>query len=42
MPHDSLRDFLYRHAGEIHYVEIEHDSILQDLDTPENYLKFKP
>jgi len=39
---DSLRDFLYRHAGEIYYVEMEHDSILQDLDTPEDYLKTKP
>lgn len=38
----SLRDFLNTHASEIHYVEINNDSILQDLDTPEDYLKFKP
>jgi len=38
----SLRDFLKRHTDEIHYVEINNESILQDLDTPEDYLKFKP
>ena len=38
----SLRDFLNAHASEIRYVEINNDSILQDLDTPEDYLKFKP
>jgi len=41
-PPASLRDFLNRHPGEIHYVDINNDSILQDLDTPEDYLKFKP
>ena len=38
----SLRDFLNRHANEIHYVNVDNDSILQDLDTPEDYLKSKP
>lgn len=38
----SLRDFLNTHANEIHYVEVNNDSILQDLDTPEDYLKFRP
>jgi len=38
----SLRDFLNNHADEIHYVAVNSDSILQDLDTPEDYLKFKP
>jgi len=38
----SLRDFLSDHAGEIQYVEVDNDSILQDLDTPEDYLKFRP
>lgn len=38
----SLRDFLNAHAGEIQYVEVEHTSILQDLDTPEDYLKSRP
>jgi molybdenum cofactor cytidylyltransferase len=39
---ESLRDFLNRHANEIHYVEVKNISILQDLDTPEDYLKSKP
>ena len=39
---ESLRDFLNRHADEIHYVEVKNNSILQDLDTPEDYLKSKP
>ena len=38
----SLRDFLNKHANEILYVEVNNNSILQDLDTPEDYLKFKP
>ena len=38
----SLRDFLNRHADEIHYVELHHESVLQDLDTPGDYLKSKP
>jgi molybdenum cofactor cytidylyltransferase len=38
----SLREFLNRHADEIYYVEIDDPSILQDLDTPEDYLKNKP
>lgn len=38
----SLREFLNSHADQIHYVDINNDSILQDLDTPEDYLKFRP
>jgi len=38
----SLRDFLNHHIDDIRYVEVENDSILQDLDTPDDYLKFKP
>lgn len=41
-PPASLRDFLNRHASEIQYVDIDHSSILQDLDTPEDYLKSRP
>jgi molybdenum cofactor cytidylyltransferase len=33
----TLKDFLNAHAKEIHYVEIDNDSILSDLDTPEDY-----
>jgi molybdenum cofactor cytidylyltransferase len=39
---ETLRDFLERHTAEIHYVNINNNSILQDLDTPEDYLKSKP
>lgn len=38
----SLRDFLNRHTDKIHYVLLDNDSILLDLDTPEDYLKSKP
>ncbi len=38
----SPRDFLNRHTSEIVYVEMDNSSILEDLDTPEDYLKFKP
>jgi molybdenum cofactor cytidylyltransferase len=37
-----LRDFLNRHADVIHYVEPENPSILQDLDTLEDYLNSRP
>ncbi len=38
----SMRDFLNTHKDEIHYVECDSPSILQDLDTPTDYLKYKP
>ncbi len=38
----SLREFLNVHTYEIEYVNVETPSILQDLDTPEDYLKYKP
>jgi len=39
-PSDTPRDFLNSHAGEILYVPVETGSILQDLDTPEDYKRF--
>lgn len=33
----TMRDFISRHAGEIHYVNVETSSILKDLDTPLDY-----
>jgi len=33
----TLRDFMRRNAEEIAYVNVDTDSILQDLDTPEDY-----
>ena len=39
---ESPRDFLNHHTEDIQYVNIDDDSILQDLDTPEDYLKSRP
>jgi molybdenum cofactor cytidylyltransferase len=39
---ESMRDFLSKHQEQIFYVEHDSPSVLQDLDTPEDYLKFKP
>ncbi len=39
---ESPRDFLNRHAKEIHYVDAGTPSILADLDTPEDYQNARP
>ena len=39
---ETSRDFLNRHARDIHYVQLDTPTILQDLDTPEDYLKSLP
>jgi molybdenum cofactor cytidylyltransferase len=41
-PTQTPRDFLNRHGDGIHYVQVESASILQDIDTPEDYLKTRP
>jgi molybdenum cofactor cytidylyltransferase len=41
-PPESPRDFLSRHAAEIHYVDAGTSSILADLDTPEDYQRTHP
>jgi molybdenum cofactor cytidylyltransferase len=41
-PPNSPRDFLNAHASGIEYVLLDSPSIIEDLDTPEDYLKFKP
>ena len=38
-PPESLRDFLNRHKNDIHYVNMDTESILEDLDTPDDYQK---
>lgn len=38
----SPRDFLNAHAEEIEYAVLDTDSIIADLDTPEDYLKYRP
>jgi molybdenum cofactor cytidylyltransferase len=39
---ETMRDLLNNHKDEILYVECDTPSILQDLDTPDDYLKYKP
>jgi len=38
----TMREFLDKHANQIQYVNLSTPTILQDLDTPEDYLKYKP
>jgi molybdenum cofactor cytidylyltransferase len=38
----TMRDFFNQHKRDIFYVNLETPTILQDLDTQEDYLKFKP
>lgn len=39
---ETPRDFLGRHALDIHYVDVDSPTILEDIDNPEDYLKSKP
>jgi len=39
---ESPRDFLNRHAAEIHYLNMDTPSILADMDTPQDYDDSKP
>jgi molybdenum cofactor cytidylyltransferase len=39
---ESARDFLGRHADEIRYVQVNSPTILEDMDTPQDYLKLRP
>lgn len=41
-PPASPRDFLNAHAADIQYVNVDDPNILADLDTPQDYSKFKP
>lgn len=37
----SMRDFFAQHKSDIFYVNVDTSSILQDLDTPDDYIKSK-
>jgi molybdenum cofactor cytidylyltransferase len=37
----TMRQFLNQSSKQIHYLDVSTASILQDLDTPEDYLKFQ-
>ena len=39
---ESMRDFLNKHGDDIFHINYYSPSILQDLDTPADYLKYKP
>ncbi len=39
---ETSREFINRHARDIHYVQLDTPTILQDLDTPEDYLGSQP
>ncbi|GIV66416.1 MAG: hypothetical protein KatS3mg047_0809 [Bellilinea sp.] len=41
-PSFTLRDFLRKYQDEIHYVVVDTPTVLQDLDTPEDYQRAKP
>lgn len=41
-PSESPRDFLNRHTDEVHYVNVQTETILADLDTPDDYQKSRP
>ncbi len=42
LPPETPRDFMRRHSGLIEHVEWNTDSILRDIDTPEDYLRSRP
>lgn len=41
-PPETMRSFLNAHADQIRYIEVETDSVLRDLDTPEDYQRERP
>jgi molybdenum cofactor cytidylyltransferase len=41
-PPDTLRDFLSRHNNVIDYINVESASVILDMDTPDEYQRFKP
>ena len=40
-PPETMRDFLNQFASEVYYVTVNTASILKDLDTPEDYLRYQ-
>lgn len=41
-PPQNLREFVQQNADQIHYVIVQDDSILRDLDTPADYQRERP
>jgi molybdenum cofactor cytidylyltransferase len=40
-PPKTPRDFLKKNARKIHYINVDTSSVIADLDTPEDYMKYK-
>ena len=38
----TLRDFLTQQASKIHYLPVDSASVVQDIDTPEQYEQYRP
>jgi molybdenum cofactor cytidylyltransferase len=38
----TMRDFMLRHAADIRYVVVDTPTIFQDMDTPEDYDRYRP
>ncbi len=41
-PPATMRDFFMKHSDQIHYVLVDSPTILQDLDTPQDYERYRP
>jgi molybdenum cofactor cytidylyltransferase len=41
-PPETLREVLNAHADQIHYLTVDNDSVLRDLDTPSDYDRERP
>lgn len=41
-PGGTAREVVERHSSKIHYVNVDTPTILQDLDTPEDYERYRP
>ncbi|OGO34178.1 MAG: hypothetical protein A2Z16_06295 [Chloroflexi bacterium RBG_16_54_18] len=41
-PSDTLRSFLNSNAEKIHYIATDLEAVIQDLDTPDDYARYRP
>jgi molybdenum cofactor cytidylyltransferase len=41
-PPQTMRNFMNNNQDNIRYLVVQNDSIIMDLDTPEDYLRFRP
>jgi molybdenum cofactor cytidylyltransferase len=38
----TMRDYIHSHQEDIHYVLVEDEKVVEDMDTPEDYQRMKP